>query len=67
VVEGLRELLHSISGANEVKDVDPRWKCSRCSAGDRRLLERDEGGESAEKVVSVHAGTVGAPAASRLV
>lgn len=65
LVEGLRELLHSVRGADEVEDVDPRWECGRCSAGDGGLLERDEGGESAEEVVSIHAGTVSGPPASR--
>lgn len=66
-VKGLRELLHSVRGANEVENVDPRRKRGRGLAGDGGLLESYEGGESAKKVVPVHAGTVGAPAASRLV
>lgn len=38
LTEGLRELLHSVRRANEVKDVDPRRKRGRSFAGDGGLL-----------------------------
>lgn len=66
-IQGLRELLHTVRGANKVEDVDPRRQRESGLASVGGLLESDEEGESAEKVVSVHPETVRTQAASRSV